>query len=177
MAKQALELYRPRNRHKGECSSSSGRGIDYNYDVFLNHRGPDVKGRFIAHLDEALRSAGLNPFLDKKSLVKGDPAFGSINAALEVAKVHVAVVSRGYAESKYYLTELVDIVRSRKPVIPVFYDVEPGELRRVDRGVFAAAFEKHRTRETAEQVQEWADALAKLADITGFVFRLSYFEG
>ena len=135
-----------------------------------------MKGRFIAHLDKALRSAGLNPFLDKKSLVKGDLAFGSINAALEVAKVHVAVVSRGYVESKYCLTELVDIVRSRKPVIPVFYDVEPGELRRVDRGVFAAAFEKHRTREIAEQVQEWADALAKLADITGFVFRLSYFD-
>lgn len=30
------------------------------YDVFLNHRGLDVKAGFIAHLDEALRTAGLN---------------------------------------------------------------------------------------------------------------------
>jgi hypothetical protein len=45
------------------------------YDVFLNHWGPDVKGGFVAHLDEALRFAGLNPFLDKNSLVKGEPAF------------------------------------------------------------------------------------------------------
>ena len=172
MAEQALELYRPSNRHKGECSSSAGRGNDYDYDVFLNHRGPDVKRGFIAHLDEALRYAGLNPFLDKESLVEGDPAFGSINAALEGAKVHVAVVSPGYAESKYCLTELVAMMRSRKPVIPVFYDVEPAGLRRVDTGVFAAAFEKHRTRETAEQVKEWVDALGKLAGITGFVFRL-----
>lgn len=45
------------------------------YDVFLNHRGPDVK---VAHLEDALRLIGLNLFLYKKSLVKGNPAFKSI---------------------------------------------------------------------------------------------------
>ncbi|KAG0575915.1 hypothetical protein KC19_5G039800 [Ceratodon purpureus] len=147
------------------------------YDVFLNHRGPDVKGGFIAHLHDALRSAGLNPFLDKTSLVKGNPAFSSIDAALEVASVHVAVVSRGYAESKHCLSELVAMMRSGKPVIPVLYNVEPAELRRVEKGPFAAAFKKHKSRETAERVEEWADALCKLADITAFVFRLSDYRG
>ncbi|KAG0615448.1 hypothetical protein M758_5G041800 [Ceratodon purpureus] len=147
------------------------------YDVFLNHRGPDVKGGFVAHLHDALRSAGLNPFLDKTSLVKGNPAFTSIDAALEVAKVHIAVVSRGYAESKYCLSELAAMMRSGKPVIPVLYNVEPSELRRVEKGPFAAAFKKHKSRETAEQVEEWADALRKLADITAFVFRLSDYRG
>ncbi|KAG0615472.1 hypothetical protein M758_5G044100 [Ceratodon purpureus] len=147
------------------------------YDVFLNHRGPDVKGGFVAHLHDALRSAGLNPFLDKTSLVKGNPAFTSIDAALEVAKVHIAVVSRGYAESKYCLSELAAMMRSGKPVIPVLYNVEPAELRRVERGPFAAAFKKHKSREPLETVQEWADALRKLADITAFVFRLSDYRG
>ncbi|KAG0576009.1 hypothetical protein KC19_5G048200 [Ceratodon purpureus] len=147
------------------------------YDVFLNHRGPDVKGGFVAHLHDALRSAGLNPFLDKTSLVKGNPAFTSIDAALEVAKVHIAVVSRGYAESKYCLSELAAMMRSGKPVIPVLYNVEPAELRRVEKGPFAAAFKKHKSRETAERVEEWADALCKLADITAFVFRLSDYRG
>ncbi|KAG0615433.1 hypothetical protein M758_5G040900 [Ceratodon purpureus] len=147
------------------------------YDVFLNHRGPDVKGGFIAHLHDALRTAGLNPFLDKTSLVKGNPAFTSIDAALEVAKVHIAVVSRGYAESKYCLSELAAMMRSGKPVIPVLYNVEPAELRRVEKGPFAAAFKKHKSRETAERVEEWADALRKLADITAFVFRLSDYRG
>ncbi|KAG0615592.1 hypothetical protein M758_5G053900 [Ceratodon purpureus] len=147
------------------------------YDVFLNHRGPDVKGGFVAHLRDALRSAGLNPFLDKTSLVKGNPAFISIDAALEVAKVHIAVVSRGYAKSKYCLSELAAMMRSGKPVIPVLYNVEPAELRRVEKGPFAAAFKKHKSRETAELVEEWADALRKLADITAFVFRLSDYRG
>ncbi|KAG0616699.1 hypothetical protein M758_5G135300 [Ceratodon purpureus] len=147
------------------------------YDVFLNHRGPDVKGGFVAHLHDALRSTGLNPFLDKTSLVKENPAFTSIDDALEVAKVHIAVVSRGYAESKYCLSELAAMMRSGKPVIPVLYNVEPAELRRVEKGPFAAAFQKHKSRETAERVEEWADALRKLADITALVFRLSDYKG
>ena len=145
--------------------------------MFLNHRGPGMKAGFVTHLHEALTSAGWNAFLDKKCLVKGKQAFECIDAALEVAKVHVAVVSRRYAESKHCLNELAAMVRSGKPVIPVFYDVEPAALRRVQDGPFAAAFRKHRARETAQQVQEWADALGKLADITGFYFRLADHKG
>ncbi|KAG0607709.1 hypothetical protein M758_8G048500 [Ceratodon purpureus] len=176
MDDQSLELWRPGKRHRGQCSSSFA-ATDVDYDVFLNHRGPDVKAGFISHLDEALRTAGLNPFLDKASLKKGHPAFRSINDALEVAKIHVAVVSKGYAESKYCLTELVAMMRSGKPVIPVFYDVEPVDLRWVENGPFAKAFEKHKLKKTPEQVEEWRDALLKLAEITGICFRLSDYKG
>ncbi|KAG0607740.1 hypothetical protein M758_8G051100 [Ceratodon purpureus] len=176
MDDQSLQLLRPRKRHRGQCSSSFA-ATDVDYDVFLNHRGPDVKAGFISHLDEALRTAGLNPFLDKASLKKGHPAFRSINDALEAAKIHVAVVSKGYAESKYCLTELVAMMRSGKPVIPVFYDVEPVDLRWVENGPFAKAFEKHKLKRTPEQVEEWRDALLKLAEITGIYFRLADYKG
>lgn len=145
--------------------------------MFLNHRGPDVKGGFIAHLEDALRSNGLNPFLDKKSLVKGDPAFRSIDDALQSAKILVAVVSKGYVESKYCLNELVAMIRSGKPVIPVFYDVEPAHLRWVKKGPFVAAFEKHKNREPLEVLVEWEQALQKLSNISGFCFRLSDYKG
>ncbi|KAG0607697.1 hypothetical protein M758_8G048300 [Ceratodon purpureus] len=178
MDDQSLEQSRPRKRHRGqiECSSSF-EATDVDYDVFLNHRGPDVKAGFISHLDEALRIAGLNPFLDKASLKKGHRALSSINDALEVAKIHVAVVSKGYAESKYCLTELVAMMRSGKPVIPVFYDVEPVDLRWVENGPFAKAFEKHKLKRTPEQVEEWREALFKLAEITAFCFRLCDYKG
>ncbi|KAG0610829.1 hypothetical protein M758_7G095000 [Ceratodon purpureus] len=176
MDDRALELWRPPKRRRGQCSSSFA-ATDVDYDVFLNHRGPDVKTRFVAHLDEALRAAGLNSFLDKESLRKGDSALASIDAALKVAKVHVAVVSKGYAESKYCLSELVDILRSGKPVIPVYYEVEPQELRWVENGPFAVAFEKHKCKRPPEQVQEWTLALRRLADITGFCFRSSGYSG
>ncbi|KAG0622263.1 hypothetical protein M758_3G085100 [Ceratodon purpureus] len=139
------------------------------FDVFLNHRGPDVKATFVAHLEEALRCAGFRPFLDARSLMKGNPALKSIDQALDMANVHVAVVSKRYAESKYCLTELVAMMRSGKPVIPVFYDVEPVDLRWVENGPFAEAFEKHKSRGRTEmKMQEWRDALQALSEITGF---------
>ncbi|KAG0609797.1 hypothetical protein M758_7G014600 [Ceratodon purpureus] len=148
-----------------------------NFDVFLNHRGPDVKGGFISHLDEALRFAGLKPFVDKKSILKGIHAVRSVDEAMEKAKIHVAVVSRGYAESKWCLRELTAMMRSGKPVVPVFFDVEPTDLRRVQCGPFAEAFAKHSYRERREQVEEWADALRKLADVCGFSYRLADYRG
>ena len=175
MNDQNLDSWRPRKRPLRQCSTSASMGGDY--DVFVNHRGLDAKAGFVAHLDEALRASGLNPFVDKASLRKGDPAFRCIQDALEEARIHVAVISKGYAESKYCLSELVAMMRSGKPVIPVFYDVEPMQLRRVESGPFAEAFEKHKLKRSGEQVEEWRDALCKVADITGICFRLSDYKG
>ncbi|KAG0564627.1 hypothetical protein KC19_8G126400 [Ceratodon purpureus] len=69
------------------------------------------------------------------------------------------------------------MVKSGKPVIPVYYEVEPAQLRWVVNGPFAAAFEKHKCKRPPEQVQEWTLALRHLADITGFCFRLSDYMG
>jgi hypothetical protein len=151
-------------------AGTSGGAVTEHFDVFLNHRGPDVKATFVAHLEDALRSAGFRPFLDARSLMKGDPALESIDQALDAAQVHVAVVSRRYAESKYCLKELGAMLRSGKPVIPVFYDVEPVDLRWVENGVFAEAFEKHKLRgRSAKKLQEWRDDLGALAGLTGFL--------
>ncbi|KAG0583310.1 hypothetical protein KC19_3G125800 [Ceratodon purpureus] len=152
-----------------DCEASTSRAVTENFDVFLNHRGPDVKATFVAHLEDALRCAGFRPFLDARSLMKGNPALKSIDQALNAAKVLVAVVSKRYAESKYCLNELVAMIRSGKPVIPVFYDVEPVDLRWVENGPFAEAFEKHKSRgRTQKKLQEWTDALGALAGTTGF---------
>ena len=149
-------------------AGTSGAAVTEDFDVFLNHRGPDVKATFVAHLEDALRCVGFRPFLDARSLMKGNPALKSIDQALATAKVHVAVVSRGYAESKYCLNELVAMVRSGKPVVPVFYDVEPVDLRWVENGPFSEAFENHKSKGRSEnRVQEWRDALVALAGITG----------
>ncbi|KAG0590527.1 hypothetical protein KC19_1G106300 [Ceratodon purpureus] len=152
-----------------DCEASTSGAVTENYDVFLNHRGPDVKATFVAHLEDALRCAGFRPFLDARSLMKGNPALKSIDQALDAAKVHVAVLSKRYAESKYCLNELVAMMRSGKPVIPVFYDVEPEDLRWMKKGSFAEAFLKHKSKgRTQKKLQEWTDALGALAGITAF---------
>lgn len=152
--------------------ASSSRWIYDTFEVFINHRGPDVKGSFAAHLEDALKSVGIHPFLDKSASKKGDLALKSIDYALEASKVHVAIVSKRYAESKYCLNELVDMLKSGKPIIPIFYDVEPQHLRlALLSGPFAAAFEYHKNKGREKEVELWTNALSKLAEITGFQLR------
>jgi len=148
--------------------SSSNYDVLHTYDVFLNHRGPDVKTTFVAHLYDALCTAGFHPFLDAKSLIKGQHAFNSINEALSGVRVHIAVFSKGYAESKYCLNELCDMLESGKDILPIFYDVEPEHLRRPHHGPFAAAFRKHLKRGRKDNIKRWEEALLKVANITGF---------
>jgi hypothetical protein len=83
------------------------------FDVFLNHRGPDVKGSFAAHLHQALQEAGCRPFLDKPALEKGQPGQRKIYEALGCASVHVAIFSERYADSHYCLDELCAMLEAR----------------------------------------------------------------
>ena len=83
--------------------------------------------------------------------------------------VHVAIFSPRYAESKYCLNELRIILQSQKPLIPVFFDVEPENLRKfTEVGPFAQAFSQQLSKGRDEDVVRWKAALLKAADITGF---------
>lgn len=138
------------------------------YDVFINHRGPDVKVTFAAHLDEALCNAGFYPFLDAKSVGQGRHVFKSIDEALSDACVHVAILSKRYAESKYCLQELWDMLQTKKVILPVFYDVQPKDLKDIDHGPYAEAFRKHLRSGKVEETKKWRQALREIADRRGF---------
>ena len=151
----------------GESSDPSIRPKPHEYDVFINHRGPDVKNTFVAHLDAALRRNGFRPFLDAKDIGKGRHVFKSIDKALNDACVHVAIFSKRYAESKYCLNELCDMLKSGKDILPVFYDVKPEELRRIENGSFKEGFIKHVKRGRLEEIERWKKALMEISDYRG----------
>ena len=140
------------------------------YDVFINHRGPDVKKTFVAHLYAALSNWGINirPFLDAEDIPYGHDVFEEIDKALKGACVHVAIFSKGYAESIYCLDELCVMLESKQPIIPVFYDVEAANLRRPEDGPFKEAFIKHEKRGRTEKIPRWKEALHKVADYRAF---------
>ncbi len=137
------------------------------FDVFLNHRGPDVKGSFAAHLHQALQEAGCRPFLDKLALEKGQPGQKKIYEALGCASVHVAIFSKDYASSHYCLDELCAMLESQKLIIPVFYNVSPSVLRcEADHGPYTEALKSHGR--SASEVKKWKDALRMAAELNGF---------
>ncbi|CAM6077883.1 unnamed protein product [Sphagnum tenellum] len=137
------------------------------FDVFLNNRGPDVKGSFAAHLHQALQEAGCRPFLDKPDLEKGQPGQKKIHEPLRCASVHVAIFSKHYADSDYYLDELCAMLESKKLIIPVFYDVSRSVLRCEDPdGPYTKALNIHGR--SASEVKKWKDALHTAAKLNGF---------
>lgn len=105
-----------------------------------------------------------------------------IKAAISVASVQVAVFSPTYAESKWCLDELVHMVDSRATILPVFYNVKPHVLRHtVKHGAYAEALLNHQQKTTTdpqtgqeqpryqpETIKKWRNALAHVADISGF---------
>ena len=114
-----------------------------NYDVFLSFRGEDTRASFTSHLYTALHNAGVFVFKDDETLPRGNKISPWLQLAIEESRVSVVVFSRNYAESRWCLKELEKIMECHKAtgqvVVPVFYDVDPSEVRH-QTGHFGQAF-------------------------------------
>jgi len=163
------------------ASSSTAASPKKLYHVFINHRGPDVKKTFASHLYHRLSSpyVGLRVFLDQPELRVGDKFPDQIKEAIKTASVHVAIFSKAYAESVWCLNELLYMFESGAPIIPVFYDVEPAQLRDKDE-VYAKALHileskkttdsqtmEEKPRQSSTTIHKWKEALSRVADISG----------
>ncbi|TQE03039.1 hypothetical protein C1H46_011403 [Malus baccata] len=151
-------------------SSSSRRSNRWKYEVFLSFRGEDIRTGFIDHLSIALGSAGINTFIDYE-LKKGENIQRKLDQEIEGSRIAVVVFSKRYAESRWCLRELSMIMRCRedqegKVVYPIFYDVDPSEVRK-QSGSFGEAFQKHERDEDPNEVEQWRKDLKASADLVG----------
>eukprot|EP01018_Ginkgo_biloba_P000440 Gb_36919 [translate_table: standard] len=140
-----------------------------NFDVFINHRGKDVKDTLASHIYDLLQFHGVRAFLDREELRTGEEFPDAITEAIQSSSVHIAIFSPHYAESYWCLRELALMLETpNATIIPVFYNVTPEELRWA-KGAFAAAtFDKHYRRYSQQVVDEWRAALQKVSNISGF---------
>jgi hypothetical protein len=155
-------------------SSSSFPQREYQYDVFLSFRGEDTRNKFTDHLYEALVRNGIRTFRDDEELERGNPIRPELLTAIEESRFAVIILSINYASSTWCLDELAKIVdcmkQTRLTVLPVFYDVDPSDVRKPRTGSFEQAFAEHeeRFKENRERVQRWIDALREVADVSGW---------
>ncbi|KAJ0075563.1 hypothetical protein Patl1_34752 [Pistacia atlantica] len=159
------------NNNEGASSSSSSRP-SWKYDVFVSFRGEDTRKNFTDHLCRALDQKGMIVFRDDDKLERGKPISPELVKAIEESRFSVIVFSRNYATSSWCLDELVKIVECMKEigqtVVPVFYDVDPGDVRK-QKGSFGEAFHKHEEANFgAEKLQKWRDALTDVANLSGW---------
>ncbi|KAG7944409.1 hypothetical protein I3843_15G100400 [Carya illinoinensis] len=150
--------------------SSSSSIHPWTHDVFLSFRGEDVRQKFISHLYHALYKRGINTYIDDK-LERGEEISQALFQAIEGSMISIIVLSQNYAESKWCLNELLKILEcmdtGKQIVLPVFYDVDPSNVRH-QKGSFGEAFAKLKDRfEGNEEALKWEAALEKLANLSG----------
>ncbi|XP_019150986.1 PREDICTED: disease resistance protein TAO1-like [Ipomoea nil] len=155
-------------------ASSSSSLPRKNYDVFLSFRGEDTRKSFTDHLFAALCRAGVHTFRDAEELRKGEDISTDLFTAIQESMVSIIVFSKTYASSRWCLEEVVKIVeckeKAKQVVLPVFYHVDPSEVRN-QTGEFGVALALHQQRFGTEKVSQWKTTLTKVANFSGWDLR------
>ncbi|TYG47763.1 hypothetical protein ES288_D11G367100v1 [Gossypium darwinii] len=143
------------------------------YDVFLSFRGEDTRNNFTDHLYDALKRSGIATFRDDPKLEAGEEIAPELFNAIQQSWCSVIVFSKTYTFSGWCLEELAEIVQQKNvnghKVFPIFYDVDPSDLRK-QKGKVEEAFAKHQERykEDTDKIQKWRNALTQVANIKGW---------
>jgi len=145
------------------------------YDVFLSFRGEDTRASFASHLYASLQTSGIIVFKDDHSLQRGHRISKSLVQAIQDSSISVIIFSKNYADSKWCMQELMHIMECHRTigqvVLPVFYDVDPSQVRR-QTSEFGKAFQNllNRVLKVDEfMVPKWRVALHDAAALAGFV--------
>ena len=143
------------------------------YDVFLSFRGKDTRKTFTDHLYTDLVAQGIHTFRDNEELEMGGVIAPELQQAIQESRVSIIIFSENYASSRWCLNELVKILECKRKlnqiVVPVFYHVDPSEVRK-QTGSFGEAFIRHEmdaTQEESEKIQRWRETLTEIGNISG----------
>ncbi|XP_044470065.1 disease resistance protein RPP2B-like [Mangifera indica] len=153
-------------------SSSSSITPKIKYEVFLSFCGVDTRKKITSHLYEAFCQKKIKTFIDD-NLIRGEEISPSLLKAIEHSKISVIIFSKGYPASRWCLKELEVIVKCKNKydqiVIPVFYEVDPSDVRN-QRGDFGIAFGELEKRfmDDLKMLQRWRTALRDAANLSGF---------
>ncbi|PWA75977.1 toll/interleukin-1 receptor (TIR) domain-containing protein [Artemisia annua] len=151
----------------------------YVHDVFLSFRGADTRNSFTDHLYKALVDANIDTFLDDAEMKTGEELKTELVSAIKTSKASIIVLSKNYASSTWCLDELALIMEQHRTtkhvVFPIFYHVEPTDVRKQQKS-FLVAMEEHKQKmeaetnakkksEWAQKIEKWKKALTEVADL------------
>ncbi|KAM5566629.1 hypothetical protein ABKV19_014999 [Rosa sericea] len=128
-------------------------GFRLRWDVFLSFRGEDTRETITKNLYEALQRRGVRVFLDNDGLDRGDDIGPTLLEAIEDSAAAI-------------------IVLSPRLILPLFYQVDPSDVRR-QTGPFEEHFRLHEQVFDSATVSGWRTAMTKLGAKAGYVFSSS----
>ncbi|XP_042483059.1 uncharacterized protein LOC122063414 [Macadamia integrifolia] len=142
------------------------------YDVFINFRGEDTRSNLVGHLYMALKDRGIHAFIDSKDLWKGDDIEPALLRAIKGSKLSIAIFSERYAESRWCLRELVQMLKCHRTngqiIFPIFFKVKTSDVKN-QTGCFQISPQKH-GKEAPQTLQRWKDTLRAVGNKSGWVF-------
>ncbi|KAK9048645.1 hypothetical protein SSX86_032389 [Deinandra increscens subsp. villosa] len=148
--------------------TSSSRSCKY--DIFLSFRGEDTRKTFVDHLYSSLKQHLIEVYKDDEALPRGDSIDQSLFEAIEDSQMAVVIFSKNYADSSWCLDELSHIMRCKEErgliVLPIFFDVEPSDVRNQKRK-FGEAFAKQMAANVTK-AEIWRKALFNVGNIAGW---------
>lgn len=156
--------------------SSSPR---YIFDVFLSFRGVDTRNNITNLLYEALRRQGIIVFRDDDELERGKAIANTLTNSIRQSRCTIVILSKRYADSKWCLRELVEIVKCKNSfnqiVLVVFYKIKPSDVNS-PTGIFEKFFVdfENDVKENFEEVQDWRNAMEVVGGLTPWVVNEQY---
>ncbi|KAH7306201.1 hypothetical protein KP509_22G001700 [Ceratopteris richardii] len=167
----------PARLESSEKKMRSRRDTDSStYYQVICHRGTDTKRGFVNVLHKELKSKGIISFVDYE-MEDGSEVELCIQKALENSRVFIVVLSPGFASSKWCLKEVGEIMRIYRSygssetgqkllLLPVFFDVEPSEVRYQKK---ASRYDLSRVKRscTAVDREQWSRDVYDLSLVKG----------
>ncbi|KAG7548471.1 Toll/interleukin-1 receptor homology (TIR) domain superfamily [Arabidopsis suecica] len=136
----------------------------WGYSVFPSFHGQDIRKTFLSHLRKQFNSNGITMF-DDQGIERSQTIAPALVRAIRESRISVVVLSKNYASSSWCLNELVEILKCKNIVMPIFYEVDPSDVRK-QTGDFGRAFEKSCASKTEER-RRWIQALIDVGNIAG----------
>lgn len=149
------------------------------YDVFLSYYGLATRNNFVDDILHALGKKGISTRMEDISIVKGQFSYlpQPIFVSMEQSSMAVIVFCRDYVTNPICLNVLLKIMESSKAIeggfflLPVFYDIDPLDLRNSD-WPFQEIHRKYlqfgeRYEYSEESVKLWRQAIVELTNLQG----------
>ncbi|MED6177583.1 hypothetical protein PIB30_099559 [Stylosanthes scabra] len=107
---------------------------NWTHDVYITKHDSSTN-ELVSDLYARLTAAGVRVFKDEMEPRSGDQI---LFKAIVDSRISIVVFSRSYGDSTWWSKELEKIMECRRSkgqkVVPVFYGVDPSEVRHLNRG-------------------------------------------
>ncbi|XP_039165334.1 disease resistance protein RUN1-like [Eucalyptus grandis] len=157
--------------HVGDYKGGT-KGLKGNeYDVFLSFRGEDTRKGFTDYLYTSLDEKGIRVFRDDNELRVGEKIGPELLCSITQSTISIPIISENYVSSKWCLRELVQLLECKRSkeqiVLPIFYKVEPSQVRH-PTGRLREAIDAHKKNMEETVVKEWEEALKEVSSLKGW---------